>query len=175
MSPGRPSGFTFAELAAVLAIVGTAGALALPAMGEAIARHQLRAAADDLLDALRLARATALWRDHPVSVCPPKEDLTCSQKADWAMGWIVRDLHEGKIVASTPRLAGNLRALRTPGRREFRFTGHGAAYATNQRVVLCVAARPSTSLAVVVGNAGRVRRDAARPDEAVSCARALSG
>lgn len=163
------------ELAATLAIVVTAGALALPAMGEAITRHQLRAAAGSLLDALRLARATALWRDHVVSVCPAREDLTCSQKADWTKGWVVRDLDEGKIVAATPRLPKKLRALRTPGRRQFTFTGHGAAHATNQRVVLCVAARPATSLAVVVGNAGRVHRDAARPDEAASCARASSG
>ena len=63
---------------------------------------------------------------------------------------------------------------RTPGRREFVFTGNGAAYGTNQRLVLCVAARPATSIAVVVGNAGLAHRDAARADEARSCAKMRS-
>ena len=172
----RPSaGFTLPELATVLAITGLVGALALPAMGEAIARYRLHAAADDLLDALRLARATALWRDHRVYVCPPRADLTCSLRGDWTSGWIVRDLPTGKIITSSARLARKIRALRTPGRHGFSFDGRGAAFGTNQRIVLCVAGRPATSLAVVVGNAGRVHRDVAKPDEAASCARARSG
>lgn len=172
MPPTRPRGFTLIELLTALFIVALVGSWALPAMGEAVARHQLRTAADELLDALRLARATALWRDHEVLVCPPQADLTCSPRADWTTGWIVRDKKTGKIVTSTPPLAEKLRALRTPGRRQFTFTGRGAVSASNQRIVLCVAARPATSLAVVVGNAGRVHSDAARPGEAAACAKA---
>ncbi|WP_413623854.1 GspH/FimT family pseudopilin [Luteibacter sp. Lutesp34] len=172
MAPRRPPGFTLTELAAVLAIAGLAGVLALPAMGEALARYRLRVAADDLLDALNLARATALWRNRRVSVCPATDEMTCSPEADWITGWIVRDLEKTKIVAATPRLGQKLRVLRTPGRQEVTFTGRGAASATNQRIVLCVAARPATSLAVVVGNAGLVHRDPVRPHEAAACAAA---
>lgn len=160
---------------AVLAIAATAAALASTAMNEAIARYRLGAATDDLLDTLRHARSAALWRDTGVRVCPGRGGFECAPAADWAAGWTAREFDEGKrgsILVSAHPLPGNLRVIRSPGRHEFHFTRHGAAYGTNQRIVLCVASRPATARAVVIGNAGLVHRDPVRPDEAAACAAA---
>ncbi|MGN6093594.1 MAG: GspH/FimT family protein [Luteibacter jiangsuensis] len=168
-------GFTFTELVAVLAIAAIAATLALPAMTEAIARYRLRAAADDLLDTLRHARSIALWRDVGVRVCPGRERLECAPAAYWTAGWTAREFNEGKegnILVSAPPMPRQLRVVRPSGRPEIHFTRRGAAYGTNQRIVLCVALRPATALAVVVGNAGLVHRDPARPHEAAACAAA---
>lgn len=159
----------------MLAIAAIAATLALPAMTEALARYRLRAAADDLLDALRHARSVALWRDVDVRVCPGRGALECAPAAEWSAGWTAREFvesKEGSILASAPPMPGQLRAVRPAGRHEIHFTRRGAAYGTNQRIVLCMASRPATALAVVVGNAGLAHRDPVQPHEAAACAAA---
>ncbi|NID06669.1 prepilin-type N-terminal cleavage/methylation domain-containing protein [Luteibacter jiangsuensis] len=175
MRSRRSPGFTFTELVAVLAISAIAATLALPAMTEALARYRLRAAADSLLDTLRHARSVALWRDVDVRVCPGREGFECAPAVDWTAGWTARGFNEGKegnILVSAPPMPGHLRVIRPSGRHEIHFTRRGAAYGTNQRIVLCVASRPATALAVVVGNAGLAHRHPVRPHEAAACAAA---
>ncbi|HEY4292482.1 GspH/FimT family pseudopilin [Luteibacter sp.] len=170
----RPRGVTLIELLVVLAIVGLIGSLAALSLNEAIARHRLRVAADDLLGTLLKARSTAVWRDHEIRVCASGDGRICSPSADWTRGWIGRDMHSGDILTFTPALDGKLGTLRRSGRHEIDFARNGTAPGTNQTIVLCVRGRPATAIAVTVSNAGLPRRKAAAPDDAALCAKALS-
>ena len=163
-------GFTLLEVAMVLLIVGFVGSLALPAFGEAVARHHLRAAADELLGTLQKARATAVWRDHPTRVCASEDGRTCSAFVDWTRGWIGRDIPHGDVFAATPHLHRKLTTTRRPGRQEVDFTSNGTAPGANQTLVLCVRGRPDTALAIAVSNAGLPHRTSVTPDDAAACA-----
>ncbi|NID13887.1 GspH/FimT family protein [Luteibacter yeojuensis] len=170
----RLHGFTLLELLVVLLIAALLWSLALPALGEAIARHHLRAAVDDLVQTLQKARSTAVWRDRETQVCASDDGRTCSPLADWTLGWIGRDAGDGdgdgNVFTATPRLHAKLAATRRPGRPKVDFTPSGTSPGTNQTIVLCVRGHAATAVAVVVGNAGQPRRESAAQADAALCA-----
>jgi type IV fimbrial biogenesis protein FimT len=83
MKPGG-RGFSLAELLAVLAVAAVVLAVAAPNLGELVRRQQLKAAANDLFDAIGLARAQAMARNERVKLVPLDP-----AGADWARGWSV--------------------------------------------------------------------------------------
>ncbi|MGE7139718.1 GspH/FimT family pseudopilin [Luteibacter sp. NPDC031894] len=168
----RLRGFTLAEVLVVLAVSALVGSLALPALSDAIARHRLRAAADDLLETLQNARSMAVWRDRGTIVCASSDGRTCTWSADWSGGWIGRARSGATVFTSSAALDGKLAALHRSGRHGVDFTRNGTSPGTNQTVVLCVRGRPSTAVSIVIGNAGRPHRQPAAPDDAAQCARA---
>jgi len=87
-------GFTLIELAIVLAIVALVLRLAAPGLARATAQRALAAQVAEFMGALRFARAQALQRGAPVSICAAARDglaLACQGPgpADWRFGWIV--------------------------------------------------------------------------------------
>lgn len=166
----RPHGFTLPELLVVLAIAGALAGLALPALGEAVARHRLRATSEALLDALNRARAAAVRRNHRTSLCASLDGHTCSPSADWTRGWVGRDeAHETVFEVMGP-LDGKLAAVRRPGRHHIDFDESGTSAGSNQTITLCVRRKPATAISVVIGNSGRAHRQPAVAADAATCA-----
>lgn len=83
MTRGR-RGFSLVELLAVLAVATVALAVAAPDLGQLVRRQQLKVAANDLFDAIGLARAQAMARNERVKLAP-LDPLG----VDWTRGWSV--------------------------------------------------------------------------------------
>jgi prepilin-type N-terminal cleavage/methylation domain-containing protein len=94
-------GFTMIELLVVMTISAILVATAIPSFQWFIARNRASNASNDLLAALQLARAEAIRRGAPVSVCrtlnpnEPRATIACSGVADatygandWGSGYI---------------------------------------------------------------------------------------
>ncbi|MGF6712126.1 type IV fimbrial biogenesis protein FimT [Luteibacter sp. W1I16] len=170
----RSHGFTWTELLAVMAVTGVLASVALPALGEALARHRLRATADALMDALARTRATAVRRNHPTVLCASRDGRACSPSSDWTRGWIGWDDDQRTVFESMEPLDDALSAARRPGRQAFTFGPDGTCPASNQTITLCVHGRPATAVSIVVALSGRARRKTATPEDAAACARPLS-
>lgn len=164
--------FTFVEMLAVLAIAGVLLACALPAFGDAIARHRLRVSTEALLDALGRARAAAVWRNQPTTLCASADGRTCLASSDWTRGWIARPSLSGDT--RQPALDDRIVLVHRDGRSSVDFKPNGTSPASNQTLVLCLRGRPASAVAIVIGNAGLARRRTARADEARTCAAAPS-
>ncbi len=63
----RQAGFTLLELLVVLAIIGLAAAVALPALNRSPGRAELARGAQEVAAALRAARALAITENRPAS------------------------------------------------------------------------------------------------------------
>lgn len=89
-------GFTLLEALVVIAIVGILASAAIPQFQTFINRRLIAGEVASLSSSFRLARAEAIRRGRPVTVCPsnnPNDAApTCSNGAGplgWATGWIV--------------------------------------------------------------------------------------
>lgn len=166
----RLHGFTWPELLVVLALTGILASLALPALGEAIARHRLRATCDALLEALDQARAAAVRRHHRTSLCASIDGHTCSPSADWTRGWIGRDQEQETVFEAMGPLDEKLAVGRRPGRHAVDFDEAGTSAGRNQTITLCVRGKPATAISVIIGNGGRAHRAAATATDGAACA-----
>lgn len=96
---GEIRGFTLVELAVTLAVAAILLALATPSFAELLRRNRLAAANNELVTALQIARAEALRRGRPVSVCASSDERSCAGSKDWATGWVV---FEDNVTSGTP-------------------------------------------------------------------------
>ncbi|QNA88522.1 prepilin-type N-terminal cleavage/methylation domain-containing protein [Massilia sp. Dwa41.01b] len=78
------AGFTLVELLVVVAVAATLLAVALPDLRALVQSTQLRAASNDLFDAIGLARAQAIARNERIALRPRDP-----AGLDWAQGWTV--------------------------------------------------------------------------------------
>ena len=82
-------GFTLVELAVTVAVAAILLALATPSFAELLRRNRLAAANNELVTALNVARAEALRRGRPVSICASANQRSCADSSNWATGWVV--------------------------------------------------------------------------------------
>lgn len=89
-------GFTLLEALVVIAIVGILASAAIPQFQTFINRRLIAGEVASLSSSFRLARAEAIRRGRPVTVCPSNNPdaaaPSCSNGAGalgWATGWIV--------------------------------------------------------------------------------------
>lgn len=95
-------GLTLVELLVVIAIVGILAGLAAPGLRGFIAGRALLAASGALASDYRLARAEAIKRTAPVTICRSGDGATCETAAgSWHVGWIVFSDMDGDGAVDT--------------------------------------------------------------------------
>jgi len=86
-------GVTLIELLVTLSIVAIIVAVGVPALRDFFAPHQMRAAVNDLVTSLHVARSEAIKRETATTVCPSTNwdtpNPTCTPLGSLAEGWIV--------------------------------------------------------------------------------------
>lgn len=86
----RIAGFTLMELLVVLAIMGIAMAIAIPAVSEYNNNARMSTTTNDIILDLALARSDAARRGNYMTVCSSKNQTSCETAGnDWAVGRIV--------------------------------------------------------------------------------------
>lgn len=89
MEPCRPRGFSLIELLVALAAAAILLGVGAPTLGDVVRDGRISSQANALARALYLARAEAVKRGVPVTVCPRAGDSLCGGAADWDHGWLV--------------------------------------------------------------------------------------
>jgi type IV fimbrial biogenesis protein FimT len=82
-------GFTLLELMIVITILGIASALAFPGLQTMIANNRIQSSASDFVAALQFAKAEAVARVSPMTLCKSADLTGCTDNGGWQQGWIV--------------------------------------------------------------------------------------
>ena len=110
----------------VLALALGLATLAIPSYQGLLQRWALSTEAHALVEDLRHARAQALSRGQPVSVCPSVDGQACATHADWGRGWLIfldvdgnrvrsgedRLLRQHRVASAIESITSNSSALR---------------------------------------------------------------
>jgi prepilin-type N-terminal cleavage/methylation domain-containing protein len=84
----RRAGFTVIELMITVAIIAILATVAAPSMRDMVKNARMTSLVNDLMSDLSVARAEAVKRGVPVSVCTSTSGTACTNTA-WNLGWIV--------------------------------------------------------------------------------------
>lgn len=135
---GRPArrvrhsgGFTLIELMVTVAVAGILAVVAVPAMTALVNGNRLAGNTSEMTSALSLARAEAIRRNAPVSICRSTNGMTCAGGADWS-SWIVVS---GTDVIRSNAATGNTQISGPAGGILFRSSG---LIDGERRVTVCV-------------------------------------
>jgi type IV fimbrial biogenesis protein FimT len=87
----RQAGMTLVELIVALAVAIVLMAIGIPAFQNLQATNRAAAQVNTLVTALNLARAEAVGRGTPVTICAKANDADCNTAAaaSWRSGWLV--------------------------------------------------------------------------------------
>lgn len=171
----RMTGFTLAELLAVLAVLAITLTLGMPAFAGLQRRARVASVHHLLTTSLAGARLAAVKLGQPVTICPSSDGRRCRNDLVWDDGWILyRDPGRDEQPASAATILQRVEAIApslalrgTAGRRRVRFHPSGWASGSNISLRLCARQRRVLLGKVIVNNAGRPRSerypDADRP------------
>ncbi|WP_235318688.1 GspH/FimT family pseudopilin [Lysobacter sp. A03] len=160
-------GLTLLELLVAIAVMGVLLGVGVPSFKNL----QRRMAADTtfhlITGALATARATAVTRGVPVSVCPSADGQRCDHHVFWEHGWIVfedggrgtQPASERAVLQRFGSLKGGITLRSTVGRTMLRFQPSGMSSGSNISLRLCSGSDDTHLGSVVVNNAGRARTE----------------
>lgn len=160
----------------VLALALVLAALALPSYQGLLQRWALSHEAQALVDDLRHARAQALSRGQPISICPSADGAACAAHTDWGLGWLIfldfdanRVIGTGETVLRQHRVTpaiGSITSNSAASRAGLTFQPNGQARAAGQALSLQgVGAAPAKRL-VCISMQGRA---SVRPEGQILC------
>ncbi|WP_439100694.1 GspH/FimT family pseudopilin [Congregibacter sp.] len=84
----REAGFTLIELMMVLVLIGILLGIGGPSFQSSLQRNRLQTTVNSVATALSFARAEAVIRSEPVSICPTVDTASCSG-SNWETGWLI--------------------------------------------------------------------------------------
>src|SRR6266702_5994433 len=118
-------GFTLVELMVTLAVLSILLCIAIPSFRDAGLPSQLRALANNVVAATRIARSEAIKRNATVTLCVSSDGHACGT-GNWQQGWIV--ISSGTVLHSEPPAPGGYRVTPAAGSNALSFdsTGLGA-------------------------------------------------
>lgn len=171
----RYAGVTLIEQIAVIAIVGVLAAIAVPAMGSLLQRHQVQAAQLDFVAALQHARGLAVTSGRRTHFCPSNDGIRCTDTSRWDSGWLIghpmRGNGEPEPVPTRVRASyAGITILGDTGRKLTRFRADGTASGSTNTWRFCRKGHTEQALVVIVSNSGRVRAARATAEQAARCA-----
>jgi type IV fimbrial biogenesis protein FimT len=82
-------GFTLLELIVIIAILAITMAIAAPGLSTMVSNNRISGNASDFVAALQFAKAEAVARVNPVTLCKSTNLTGCAGNGGWQQGWIV--------------------------------------------------------------------------------------
>lgn len=165
-NPGTRGGVTLIELAVGMVVLAILAAAAVPSFVRLMRDANRSAVLSELTAALNLARAEALSRGVPVSVCRSSDAATC-RSGTWAEGWLVfvnndndspADVDTGEEVLKVRQQSQPAYTL-TPNSNYANFITYRADGSVNTfgSITYCDQRGVKEARALVINSAGRVR------------------
>jgi type IV fimbrial biogenesis protein FimT len=138
----RARGFTLIELMTVIAVLTLLATAAAPGMQSLIASQRARAAANDLISDLLMARSEAVKRNKDVSLSPA---------SGWADGWVVKTVATAELLGQRNRVGSGVTITRSPASLTYDGAGRLSGVTSTVRFELfdgnstyrCITVQPS--------------------------------
>ena len=173
-------GFTLIEAVIVLMIASVLIAVAVPAVGGALARTRTSAARAMLLSTLSSAIGHAATTGTEVVLCPAG-GTGCLDSMDWSGGWIAfADLDGDRrrspgetLVRRSEPLHESVRLRSTRGRKQLVVQPNGGNAGSNVTFTLCDSRGAQAAITLVLANNGRLRAGTPTRAAARGCVAAL--
>lgn len=177
-SPTRLApGYTLVELAIVLGLLASLGAIAGPPLAGMLRRQQVESARMAVQASLHHARELAVRSGRRVVVCPTDDQRRCSGSTDWGRGWLIGHASVKDQLDGPPLQVGQPTSRRTTitawgsgGRRGIAFRPRGGADGSNITLLFCRRGDTRDVLALAVSNPGRINTRAAEDNQRKHCA-----
>ncbi|MCC5869836.1 MAG: GspH/FimT family pseudopilin [Gammaproteobacteria bacterium] len=149
-------GFTLIELMIAIAVLAILVTVALPSFRTVIEGNRAATLANEVITALSYARAEAIRRGAPVTLCASADQASCANSTDWAAGWILVD--ESNVLIRTWSQIPDSVTLTGPA--NLVFVGNGTL---NQAPLqdFCLTVSAAQSRIIEVNRVGRARVEAA--------------
>lgn len=162
-------GFTLIELAIVIAILAVLFAMALPSYAGWMADAEVANTANQLAEAMNLARSEAIKHGGRVSLCKSSDRRRCSTQGGWESGWLVfldddgngqADTGEAVVQTAPPSRPGITARANQPLAHYVSYTalGHARLLTGALQMGTFTVCKPGRrAYHVVLANSGRVR------------------
>lgn len=167
----RDRGMTLTELLVVIALIVLLTGVAVPGLGDLLARNRVKATAGRFMTHVNLARTESIMRSQRVVLCPSSDGTTCLPDGHWHRGWLVfvdqdgdREHAAHEQLLQVTGAADQVRLVTSRMRRRLVMYPTGLSPASNGTYTVCSLQSETAPLAVIVANTGRARMSRVRPD-----------
>ncbi|MCE7031778.1 Tfp pilus assembly protein FimT/FimU [Lysobacter sp. GX 14042] len=169
---GRMTGLTLVELMVAMAVLVVMLTIAVPSFQGMLERTRAATANHQLTASLMMARAAAVTRRQPVTVCPSADGEECRRDLVWEDGWIIfadpdklgSPADADAVIQRFQALGGGLLVRSSRGRPLIRYQPNGRASGSNLSLRVCHSDQQLLAK-VVVNNVGRARTEQAGPGD----------
>lgn len=152
---GRSAGWSAVELLVVIGMAAALLSVAVPAFAALVKATRFAAQIHGFAGDLQFARAQALIRGYPVSVCASTDGASCAAGGAWPQGWIVFADRDGdrvpgrgdSVLHVRPAWTGTDTFTADNGATALGFDRHGYLLGLDGNVTLTLNERPANASA----------------------------